>query len=290
MCVGLMTPSSSGEMAKYEKRKESTGKQEKMKHVSDDVTSLDSWSDVCSTPGTGRSSPAESFCFVSENDNRHSNANRYSGSTDTLILNPVKLLTKTSYEPAKQSSKLLQTSHHTHYGLGAWRKDTPSSYKPATLIVPSSETSQPLEVKIPKDRNPQHRTSSHTSRRGSSSKLQVDNLQQTNHGHIIDRKIFSSGRTNVPSFPTEMAPQQKSELPNNMNESKDNFSSLSSFSDLGSDPLLEQGEKVKTKLLSVWNNVRYGRCCDLTGNINNNSEWRRWVWPCDNIIETIERF
>lgn len=253
-----MTASSSCEMAKQEDGKQSSEKRERMKHFSDEITSLDSWSDACSTPG--RNSPAQgadSFCVISENDHPHSTTNRYSGSTDTLILNPIKLLTKNSYDSAKENSKLLLTSQANQptYGHVTGRKATSSAHKFASFLYPQ-ETGQAYGINESRDRISQYRTSNHAPRRNSTSKLQLDHSQQTNRGHIIDKKIFTPDKTNMPSVSKEM-PAQKN--------LKQDSSSSSNISDFGSDPLLEQGEKVKTKLLSVWNNVRYGRWhLDLT--------------------------
>ncbi|KAL5016112.1 hypothetical protein ScPMuIL_005701 [Solemya velum] len=115
-----MTASSSCEMAKQEDGKQSSEKRERMKHFSDEITSLDSWSDACSTPG--RNSPAQGADSFKGNASSKNLKQDSSSSSNISDFGSDPLLE----QGEKVKTKLLSVWNNVRYG---WALKMKTSFK-----------------------------------------------------------------------------------------------------------------------------------------------------------------
>lgn len=175
------------------------------RNYSDDVTSLDSWSEATGSP---------TFLSNSINSTRESSPRMES---DPIILNPMHLEHATN----RQMRDII--AHSDHVRLKSYHSQNDNH----TIRGNDSLARQTI-------RNPYDEQANFETLFTQNYVLRQDNPHIRNHGHEQSRNISA------------MSPLQSNEH---------------LVGEFGTDinQLLEQREKVKTKLMSVWNNVRYGK-------------------------------
>ena len=207
------------------------------RHISDDVTSLDSWSDL------------------NDRESRHRNStdgHESSALSKELFLSPCRLQVLAEPPEAKMVKVKLQKSDSSQ---GPHRRN-----KFFQVSIPSGSKESPW----------QHKMKKQTHRHMSIEDAEDDNTfihERSNKVHAISEHISQQSEhcdcnDCIETTTLETTPYRASK-PSYIKQNKNPLqmrNRLKERSENTSDPNdIEQTEKVKNKLMSVWNNVKYGK-------------------------------
>jgi hypothetical protein len=223
-----MTGTKSSNMAEDDAVQSNIGRR---RHISDDITSLDSWSEA----SIRLSEVDERFAMldsVPEQGNANG-ANRYSGGNDPLSLNPMKLAANLPGNPPPEQLKLLSSA--------------------STITNDSSQ--------IDTQPNLQRKQSRKTSESKTTDKHLYDDTQlgEVRHRSKTSPHGFGEGLHGDFGPGARQAKSASSPLRSHRSPIMSiNVNMRTGENKNGDLDTNEQSEKMKTKLKSVWHNVKYG--------------------------------